>query len=59
MRSGALAAKQRRDRGAVSTEEVKRAEALERRQRAMDRWGGGLGVDPHEFEFRNISGRLA
>jgi hypothetical protein len=35
--SGAVAAQRRRERGTLSAEDAKRAEALERRQRAMDR----------------------
>ena len=37
---GAMAAKLRRERG-VAVEDARKAERLERRQMAMDRWVGG------------------
>ena len=42
--SGALAARQRRDRGVMSAEDQKKAEMLERRQAVMNQWVGGSSL---------------
>ena len=56
--SGALAARQRRDRGVMSAEDQKKAEMLERRQAVMNQWVGRdlesvrLGVEGLEASWK-------